>query len=101
MMDDVVNRLSRELADAMATAVANDNQVEACHEKARAAGYSMKVSLEAVIGFASRRATDGKACHSPQADTSRNAETRAINSNDRRFLRSLRISADGANQQVD
>ena len=38
-MDDVVNRLSRELVDAMATAVANDDQVEACHAKAKAAGY--------------------------------------------------------------
>ena len=66
-MDDVVNRLSRELADAMATAVANDNQVEACHEKARAAGYSMQVSLEAVIGFASRRNTCEETSHTPQA----------------------------------
>ena len=100
-MDDVVNRLSRELANAMATAVANDTQVEACHEKARVAGYSMKVSLEAVIGFASRRNKHEKACHGYQAETSRNVETRVINSNDRRFLRSLRISADEANQQVD
>ena len=53
-MDDVVNRLSRELATAMAAAVADDQRVGACHEKARAAGYDMKVSLEAVIGFASR-----------------------------------------------
>ena len=100
-MDDVVNRLSRELANAMATAVANDTQVEACHEKARVAGYSMKVSLEAVIGFASRRNKHEKACHGYQAETSRNVETRVINSNDRRFLRSLRISTDEANQQVD
>ena len=100
-MDDVVNRLSRELANAMATAVANDIKVEACHEKARAAGYSMEVSLEAVIGFASRRSTHEEACHSSQAETSQNAETQVVNSNDRRFLRSLRISADEANQQVD
>ena len=100
-MDDVVNRLSRELANAMATAVANDTRVEACHEKAKAVGYSMKVSLEAVIGFASRRSTHEEACHSSQAETSQNAETQVVNSNDRRFLRSLRISADEANQQVD
>ena len=53
-MDDVVNRLSRELADAMAAAVADDPRVEACHERAKASGYDMKVSLEAVIGFANR-----------------------------------------------
>ncbi len=48
-MDDVVNRFARELADAIAAAVAESPQVEACREKARAAGFEMKVTLEAVI----------------------------------------------------
>ena len=39
-MDDVVNRFARELADAIAAAVAENAQVEACREKARAAGLS-------------------------------------------------------------
>jgi len=46
-MDDVVNRFARELADAIAAAVAENPQVEACREKARAAGFEMKVTLEA------------------------------------------------------
>ena len=45
-MDDVVNRFARELADAIAAAVAENPQVEACREKARAAGFEMKVTLE-------------------------------------------------------
>ena len=49
-MDDVVNRFARELADAIAAAVAENPQVEACREKARAAGFEMKVTLEAVVG---------------------------------------------------
>jgi hypothetical protein len=53
-MDDVVNRFARELADAIAAAVAESPQVEACRERARAAGYEMKVTLEAVVGFANR-----------------------------------------------
>ena len=53
-MDDVVNRFARELADAIAAAVAENAQVEACREKARAAGFEMKVTLEAVLGFVSR-----------------------------------------------
>src|ERR1035438_3702713 len=53
-MDDVVNRFARELADAIAAAVADNPQVEACREKARAAGFEMKVTLEAVGGFVSR-----------------------------------------------
>ena len=50
-MDDVVNRMARELSDAIAAAVAEDPRIEACRERARAAGFEMKVSLEAVIGF--------------------------------------------------
>ena len=53
-MDDVVNRLARELSDAIAGAVADDPRVEACRERARAAGFEMRVSLEAVIGFVNR-----------------------------------------------
>src|SRR3954447_21317104 len=53
-MDDVVNRMAKELSEAIAAAVGDDARVEACREKARAAGYEMRVSLEAVIGFVSR-----------------------------------------------
>ena len=60
-MDDVVNRFARELADAIAAAVAENAQVEACREKARAAGFEMKVTLEAVVGFVSRSQTGARA----------------------------------------
>ncbi len=96
-MDDVVNRLARELSDAIAAAVGEDQRVEACRERARAAGYEMKVSLEAVIGFMNR-ATPGalaKIGTAPQK-AARAAERRTfeISANDKRFLRSLRIAAD-------
>ena len=58
-MDDVVNRFARELVDAIAVAVAESAQVEACREKARAAGFEMKVTLEAVVGFVSRAQQSG------------------------------------------
>ena len=53
-MDDVVNRLAREFSDASSAAVADDARVEAARERARAAGFEMKISLEAVIGFMNR-----------------------------------------------
>jgi len=53
-MDDVMNRIAKELSDAIAAAVAEDARLEACREKARAAGFELKISLEAVIGFVSR-----------------------------------------------
>ena len=54
-MDDVVNRMARELSDAIAAAVAEDARVEACRERS-GGGIRLKVSLEAVIGFVNRSA---------------------------------------------
>ena len=92
MTDDVVKQLSRELADAIVVAVGKDPGVEACYEKARAAGYSMKVSLEAVVGFA----RGGVEAASKQPKLLSVGTPEAMSSNDRRFLRSLRIAADEA-----
>lgn len=89
-MDDVVHRLARELADAIGAGVAEDPRVEACREKARAAGYEMRISLEAVIGFGSRDESEA-----PTNVTAAKPErTVDMTANDRRFLRSLRIAAD-------
>ena len=100
-MDDVLNRLSRELADAMAAAVGDDERVEACHERARASGYHMKVSLEAVIGFASRPREEGLAEVGVAIEAQSVSAPSMMSSNDRRFLRSLRIATGESNQQVD
>lgn len=96
-MDDVVNRLARELSDAIAAAVAEDARVEACRERARAAGFELRVSLEAVIGFVNRTAPGALAKLPAPAKAARAAAERRpfeISANDRRFLRSLRIAAD-------
>ena len=95
-MDDVVNRMARELSDAIAAAVAEDSHVEACRERARAAGYEMKVSLEAVIGFVNRSGPGALARVAPAQKTLRTERRAALemSANDRRFLRSLRIAAD-------
>jgi hypothetical protein len=96
-MDDVVNRMARELSDAIAAAVAEDARVEAVRERARAAGFEMKVSLEAIIGFVNRTQPGALArtVQPPQkalpAQQKRQFE---ISANDKRFLRSLRIAAD-------
>jgi hypothetical protein len=92
-MDDTMNRLAREMADAIAAAVATDAQVEACRERARAEGYELQVSIEANIGFASRDADAGQAASEPGAPLEMTA-------NDRRFLRSLRIAPDETAEEV-
>jgi hypothetical protein len=104
-MDDVVNRFARELADAIAAAVAENPEVEACRERARAAGYEMKVTLEAVVGFVNRAQdkdqvkTKGSAAAEKAPGATRALVPRKaaeMTANDRRFLRSLRIAADDA-----
>jgi len=105
-MDDVVNRFARELADAIAAAVAENPQVEACREKARAAGFEMKVTLEAVVGFASRTqpqsAALAKIAAPPRpAREAQPKRTFEVTANDRRFLRSLRIAADETAESVE
>jgi hypothetical protein len=102
-MDDVVNRMARELSDAIAAAVAEDARVEACRERARAAGFEMKVSLEAVIGFVNRTQSGALArAAAPQQKALPPQQQRRsfeISANDKRFLRSLRIAADEAQEK--
>jgi len=94
-MDDVVNRMARELSDAIAAAVAEDPRVEACRERARAAGFEMKVTLEAVIGFVNRATPGALAKIGPSHRAARtDKRNQEMSANDRRFLRSLRIAAD-------
>ena len=103
-MDDVVNRFARELADAIAAAVADNPQVEACREKARSAGFEMKVTLEAVVGFVSRSQASALAKIPAAARPAREAQPRRtleVTANDRRFLRSLRIAADETTEPVE
>jgi hypothetical protein len=103
-MDDVVNRFARELADAIAAAVAENPQVEACREKARAAGFEMRVTLEAVVGFVNRSQTSALAKVTAPARPGREVQSRRtfeVTANDRRFLRSLRIAADETAEPVE
>src|SRR3954463_8032813 len=98
-MDDVVNRMAKELSDAIAAAVSEDSRVEACRERARAAGFEMRVSLEAVIGFVNRTQPGAlaRAAAAPAQQKALPAAQRRhfeISANDKRFLRSLRIASD-------
>lgn len=103
-MDDVVNRFAKELADAIAAAVAESPQVAACRERARAAGYDMKVTLEAIVGFSTSGQQQSQAL-ARIAAPSRMVPVRRtafeVTANDRRFLRSLRIAADETTEPVE
>jgi hypothetical protein len=59
----------------------------------------MRVTLEAIVGFASR---DKNAPPVPRGNARVTpAQNLEITSNDRRFLRSLRIAADETKEEVD
>ena len=100
-MDDVVNQFARELAAAMGAAVARDSEVAACRDKARAAGYEMQVSLEAVIGFGVRARSEAAAETATPGAEQANGQHLKITADDRRFLRSLRISTGEIGQHVE
>ncbi len=95
-MDDVFNRLAKELAEAISSAVRNDPAVESCREKVRAAGFEMRVTLTADVGFVDRsgaprvKVPRQLTAGVPDAVTA----PKGITAEDKRFLRSLRIAAD-------
>ncbi len=95
-MDEAVNRYARELIDAINAAVGRDPAVEACRERARAAGFEMKVSLEAVVGFVDKNQPAGRTRATLVPPSHRLMPAQRpyeITAADRRFLRSLRIAA--------
>jgi hypothetical protein len=93
-MDSLMNQLAREMTDAIASVVASDPKVEACREKARAAGLDMRVSLETVIGFAEKPTAPVPGAKPSKSRNAQPKTTFEMSANDRRFLKSLRISAD-------
>jgi hypothetical protein len=106
-MDDVVNRFAKELADAIAAAVAENPQVEACRDRAREAGFEMRVTLEAVVGFLNRNNNGANGGNGGVAKITTPARLLPakrqfdLSANDRRFLRSLRIAGDEAKEAVE
>ena len=95
-MDDAQNRIARELADAVAAAVAQSADVDACRDRARAAGYHLKVTLEATVGFApvpGHEPAEGTVDADDASLPTDDPPAFEVSANDRRFLRSLRIAA--------
>lgn len=102
-MDPVMNQLARELADVIAAVVAGDDRVEAFREKARAAGFDLRVSLDAAVTFVPLTPAGPEAQALVPVGGAATAPGRKppfeMTANDRRFLKSLRISADEATEK--
>jgi len=89
-MEEVENRLAKELADAVAAAVADSAAVAAARLQARDAGYELRLTLEAVIGFVARPDGAGLAEVTAPARPVTTVPATECTINDRRFLKSLR-----------
>src|SRR5688500_7804671 len=100
-MDDVVNRFAKELADAIAAAVAENPQVEACRARARDAGFDMRVTLEAVVGFVNRNNGAAVTKITTPARLLPGRKAFDLTTNDRRSLRPLRIGPDEAAKEPE
>jgi hypothetical protein len=93
-MDNAANRHVQDLIEAINLAVARDPMVQECRTRARAEGFELHVTLEAVLSQAGRQASSARV--RPMAPPSRQlpaAPAQAMSAADRRFLRSLRIAA--------
>jgi hypothetical protein len=100
-MDEIVNRYARELAEAIAAAIARDARVESCRAKARSAGFDIRLTLEAVVGFVNRnQAGNPVARAAVPVKTAAPSRSFEMSASDRRFLRSLRIAADETTEEV-
>jgi hypothetical protein len=106
-MDEAANRYAQELIDAITAAVAGAAEVQACRARARAAGLDIKVTLEALLTAMDRtgRPARARAAVVPSALPASRllpaARVYEITAADRRFLRSLRISADETTERVE
>lgn len=103
-MDDAANRYARELIDAISEAIAKDAGVQARRARAKAAGFEIKVSLEALVRALdqSAPATHARASVVPPSRRLPAAPPNyEISAADRRFLRSLRIAADETTETVE
>ena len=99
-MDDGVNRFAKELADAIAAAVAENPQVEACRARAREAGFDMRVSLKAVVGVVSRNSDGAVTTITTPARQLLARKAFDLTTNDRRFLRTLQIGVDESPKEI-
>jgi len=98
-MDEMAKRFARELARGIIAAVATDPRFEACRARARAAGFDLDVSVEALLGAITIQPFGGPG--KGVTPSPRPSPALEMSTSDRRFLKSLRIVADDrAREQV-
>jgi len=96
-VDTRLKKLMKELGDAINGSLSESEQIAQAIAKIKEQGYDIFLVLEATIGF--NRKTEDPAPAAPElvrAHTRNGDPELAINANDVRFLKSLRISVEDA-----
>lgn len=96
-MDTRLKKLMKELGDAINGSLSDSEQIAQAIGKIKEQGYDIFLVLEATIGF--NRKTEEPASAPPELVRTRTRSGEpelAINANDVRFLKSLRIRVDDA-----
>ena len=99
-LDDDLKQLMKELGAAINDALSDSEEISEAIQNVRNAGYDVFLVLEATIGFNKRSKTDQSEPATAGALKSGGAESKLkITAQDLKFLRSLKISIDGLDQQ--
>ncbi len=98
MNEELIDRIGRELMAAIEAALASDPRVQACFERARAAGIGFRVALNRARAESGGPAERERPAQAAPAGAARGLQAPAysVTESDRRFLRSLRIAVDDA-----
>ncbi len=92
-MDDKLKKLMRDLGEAINESLSESEPIAEVISRIKAGGYDVFLVLEATIGF--NKHQDEEAIGKPAAISARKDDTDLkINSQDVKFLKSLRISID-------
>jgi hypothetical protein len=92
-LDEYLEKLIRELGDAINNAVQESEEVNEALERIRAAGHEVLLVLEATIAFKDKPA-DAEEEQIPFREVSIEERLADISHEDRQFLRSLNIKFD-------
>jgi hypothetical protein len=96
-VDTRLKRLMKELGEAINGSLSESKQIAQAIAKIKEQGYDIFLVLEATIGFNRKNEEPAPAAPELVRARTRNGELElAINANDVRFLKSLRISVEDA-----
>jgi hypothetical protein len=94
-LDERLKKMMKELGDAINESLSDSEEIAEVISRIKDSGYDIFLVLEATIGF-NKRDEEDEAQAGPDVVTSIKEPEFAVNAQDMKFLRSLRIAIDDA-----